>query len=148
MLSLIALVWLLSILRDKPILALDFLSSSSPLSPGIPKAKLKQTVFDSISSETDEQNEHYVRTNLLPSEGSTKGHIAICAAVYQEGRFITEWLLYVSVEVALAVVLVFHFQSFYFWRDRDWHANAFHLHGQHRLMGVDTFYLYVLIVLS
>jgi hypothetical protein len=59
--------------------------------PMVTKANVESNV-DSSKKEL----ERFIRTNLLTLKEGEKGNIAICAAVYQEGRFITEWLLYVS----------------------------------------------------
>lgn len=59
--------------------------------------KSSETVGGKGGEEEEEDTtevDHFVRRNLLKPEVE-KGKIAICAAVFQEGRFITEWLLYV-----------------------------------------------------
>jgi hypothetical protein len=60
-------------------------------------SKIPDNSISSLPSSTDIiENARFIRTNLLTLKEGEKGKIAICAAVYQEGRFITEWLLYVS----------------------------------------------------
>jgi hypothetical protein len=65
---------------------------------------------------------------LLKVPEDEVGKIAICASIHNEGRFISEWLLYVRSLLSLG----------------DAHTSADHLDVlQNRAVGVDRFYLFV-----
>jgi hypothetical protein len=54
-------------------------------------------VFD-LQSNSDNSveidNQHFVHNAILKVQNMDKGRLAICAPIYQESRFITEWLIY------------------------------------------------------
>jgi hypothetical protein len=56
-----------------------------------------------LAQETD----RFLRLNVLQTTDDERGQLAICAAIYNEGRFISEWLIYVSLNL-------FNSQAFFF----------------------------------
>jgi hypothetical protein len=49
-----------------------------------------------IRETIEKENDIFLRGSILKVKVEELGQIAVCAAVFQEARFITEWLIYVS----------------------------------------------------
>lgn len=56
-----------------------------------------------LAQETD----RFLRLNVLQATDDEKGQLAICAAIYNEGRFISEWLIYVSLNLSIPKAFFF-----------------------------------------
>lgn len=98
-----------------------------------PQTKRNQIALNEQEAQLEE-NKLFVRANLLSMHEDEGGRIAICSAIYQEGPFITEWLIYVNgflLDISRRVNNI-----------SGTGTDGSSAVRQNRLIGVDTFYLY------